>query len=94
MWGYGPWGGMMGYGGGWEAMGFMMLFGGIFWLALIVLAVWGVIWFARSSHGGYPPRPDRGSAALDILEERYARGEIGRDEYLQKKKDMLGRPAT
>jgi uncharacterized membrane protein len=25
-----------------------------------------------------------------VLEERYARGEINRDEYLQKKRDILG----
>jgi putative membrane protein len=33
---------------------------------------------------------DRRSAGLDVLEERYARGEINRDEYLQKKKDIGG----
>jgi uncharacterized membrane protein len=32
------------------------------------------------------PRP----AGLDVLEERYARGEINHDEYLQKKKDIIG----
>jgi putative membrane protein len=30
------------------------------------------------------------STALDILEARYARGEIQRDEYLQKKQDLGG----
>jgi uncharacterized membrane protein len=43
-----------------------------------------------------PPRLDLKagralSSALDVLEQRYARGEIGRDEYLQKKNDILGR---
>jgi putative membrane protein len=28
------------------------------------------------------------SAALDLLEQRYARGEIGREEYLEKKQDL------
>jgi len=36
---------------------------------------------------GLPPRRSPG---LDVLEERYARGEINRDEYLQKKKDIEG----
>lgn len=30
------------------------------------------------------PRPD----ALEVLKERYARGEINRQEYLQKKRDL------
>jgi uncharacterized membrane protein len=30
------------------------------------------------------------SAGLAILEERYARGEIPREEYLQKRQDILG----
>ena len=36
-----------------------------------------------------PPTPAR-SEALAILEARYARGEIQRDEYLQKKADLGG----
>jgi putative membrane protein len=30
----------------------------------------------------------RRSPGLDVLEERYARGEINRDEYLEKKRDI------
>jgi putative membrane protein len=32
------------------------------------------------------------SAELEVLGERYARGEINRDEYLQKRSDILGYP--
>lgn len=32
----------------------------------------------------------RRSPGLDALEERYARGEINRDEYLEKKRDITG----
>ena len=39
--------------------------------------------------GSPPPSPAR-SEALAILEVRYARGEIQRDEYLQKKADLGG----
>src|SRR4051794_16794513 len=39
--------------------------------------------------GTTPPRQSR-SEALAILEARYARGEIQRDEYLQKKADLGG----
>ena len=36
----------------------------------------------------------RGSSGLDLLASRYARGEIDRDEYLEKKDDILSRPAV
>lgn len=32
----------------------------------------------------------RDSTALDVLARRYARGEIGRDEFMQKRADILG----
>ncbi len=65
----------------------MMLFGGVFWVVLLALIVAAVVWFGR--HNGHPGRTGR-SAALDILEGRYAHGEIERDEYLQKKRDLSG----
>jgi putative membrane protein len=51
-----------------------------------------VIWAVRAITGGGLPRVGgpRRSPGLDVLEERYARGEINRDEYLQKKRDMGG----
>jgi putative membrane protein len=39
--------------------------------------------------GGHSTPRDRADA-LRILHERYARGEIGRDEYLQRKSDLAG----
>ena len=80
MWGYGP--GAMGY-----AMGGGMLFGGILWVAFVVLVIYAVVQFLRGEDRA-PFGPKRRSAALDILEERYARGEIGRDEFLEKKADI------
>jgi hypothetical protein len=57
-------------------------FGLIFWLVIIIGSV-GFVWF----FGLLPKarnRMDR-STARELLEERCARGEIDRDEYLQKK---------
>jgi putative membrane protein len=37
------------------------------------------------------PSPSSSSSALDVLEERYAKGEIQREEYIQKRNDLLNR---
>lgn len=73
---------MWGYGpeimGGW---GWVLLHG-VFWL--VVLALLGrLIVLLMRQKSRHPP-------GLDVLTERYARGEINRDEYLEKKRDILG----
>ena len=82
------WGQMGGYGWdgwGWGGMGFGMIGMSLFWILLIVAIValvrgmWG---------GGNPPAGEQKRTALDILKERYARGEIGRDEFEQKRRDL------
>jgi len=78
MWGFGPFGGIFHV--WWGAAS------GLFWLAVVVLVI-----VAVSRGRPFPGQPFWGHSALDILEQRYARGEIGRDEYLQKKKDLLDR---
>jgi putative membrane protein len=77
-WGMGPWG----VGGGPFGM-----FIAIVVLALVIVAV---VWFARAmkSPSRELPAAGRRSPGLDALEERYARGEIKREEYLEKKRDL------
>lgn len=83
MWNFGP----SGMHGGWHYMDGMMLFGGGFWL-LIVLVVVAIIWVARSQpHTGTSQSRGK-SSALELLETRYAKGEIEREEFLQKKQDL------
>ena len=77
MWGYGHDWGMM---GGWGGGGFMFV-----WPLVFVALVAGVIWFVWS-----PSRAGGRSSGLVILEERYARGEIQRNEFLQRKKEISG----
>ena len=71
----------------------MMIFGGLFWLVLLALGVAGVMWFVRASPRRSPPSTssERNYPPLEILEQRYARGEINRTEYLEKKGDLLRR---
>ena len=71
---------------------------GLFTLLFVVLIV-SLIFHRRHYYYGYhygPPwhwgsgTPPARSEALSVLEARYARGEIQREEYLQKKADLGG----
>ena len=61
---------------------------GISSLLSVVLIVVIVIVLARVLSGSGRSAHNRG--ALAILEDRYAKGEIDRTEYLQKKQDLGG----
>jgi putative membrane protein len=65
----------------------MLLMMLVFWVLVITGLVLGIRWLARQ---GQQERPDR---ALDILRERYARGEITKEEFETRRRD-LGGPAT
>jgi putative membrane protein len=81
--GYGPWM-MNGWGYGW-GFGVAHM---VFWVVVLIAIVVGAVWLIRSSVTPQTGLPRR-SAGLDVLEERYARGEIKREEYLEKKRDIL-----
>ncbi len=91
MYGYGPYG-MGGYGGGYHGWWPMMFFGGFFGFAVLFLVIAAIVWGTRYMSHSYhrvQRQPEQSSRGLAILEERYASGEINRDEYLQRKKDIL-----
>lgn len=76
---------MMDWQWGWGAM----MFGGLgmllFWGLVVGLVIWGVRGLAGSSGpapGSSPPTP------LEILQARYARGEISREEYETIRRDL------
>ncbi len=81
MWGYNG----FGFGGGLMGIG-MLLFWGLVIVGIVMLVrgVGGTSGLVTSQ-----TRP-RGLTALDILAERYARGEIDKAEFEQKRSDLRG----
>ncbi|MDA8253028.1 MAG: SHOCT domain-containing protein [Rhodospirillales bacterium] len=74
-----------GYGMGWHWLGWLGM--AFFWVILILLVLAAVRYLTggrRLNAPGGERKPD----ALAVLEERYARGEIDREEYLQKRDDL------
>jgi putative membrane protein len=81
MGGYGY--GMMG-GGGFALGWFMMV---LWWAFVLVVVVALVRWLAGGGRGesGFLPAPRK---PLDILKERYARGDIDRETYDRMRRDL------
>ena len=63
---------------GWFGGGIMMI---VFWVLFIALIVWVVREFSGKNSKS-------SSNALDILKERYAKGEMNKEEFESKKKDI------
>ena len=71
---------------GWGTGNMMGWFGGgIVMIILWVLFVALIVWVVREVGGR---NAHHSSQALNILKERYARGEINKDEFEIKKKDI------
>jgi putative membrane protein len=75
---------------GWGTPGWGPGFGIVFMILFWGLIIFGIVaivkWLAGTSAnagGALPPK-----SARQILDERYARGEIDRDEYEQKRRDL------
>jgi putative membrane protein len=68
------------------SFGLMGVFMWIFWIAVIVDLFFLVRWIVQQSQ---PAEQKHGESSLEILKRRYARGEIDRNEFEQKKKDIL-----
>jgi putative membrane protein len=77
---------MGGWGIGWFGMIFMIVFWGLIIVGLVLL----IRWLIQNTSGKIHSGDSTGSKAMDILKERYAKGEINRDEFESMKKDLLG----
>lgn len=76
MWGFGP--------GGWGFGGIGFIFMAFWWVLIIALVVLGIRWFMRQSQDNQ----QQTHSALDTLKDRYAKGEIDKREFEEKKKDL------
>ena len=72
--GYGLMGGVGGFG---------MVIGILFWIGLIALAIWGANRLFSVQGRGV------GDSALEILKQRYARGEITGAEFQRARQDLV-----
>ncbi|HEY4662967.1 MAG TPA: SHOCT domain-containing protein [Candidatus Humimicrobiaceae bacterium] len=76
MWGW-P---MMGFGG------FGMIFGFIFFVAIVIGVIFLIVWLIRRS--GYGTADKTSAHSLEILKERYAKGELSKEQYENMKKEL------
>jgi putative membrane protein len=76
----GPW--FAGWGILWMFM--MMVFWLLVLLGLVFLVRW--LWRAGSRTGTVQPPEE---SAMEILKKRYARGEIGKEEFEARKRDLI-----
>jgi len=62
----------------------MWIFGAIFWILLLAGLVLLIkyLWEGSGAKGAH-------ESALDILKKRYAKGEINKEEFEEKKKDLI-----
>lgn len=74
-WGYG------GYGAPWGWVGPLMMI--VFWIAIAVGVVFLIGYLVRQ---GRPSGTE--DSALEILRRRYAKGEINKEEYEEKRRDL------
>jgi putative membrane protein len=86
--GYDDWHGRMMEGWGWGIGWFGGIFMILFWILIIIALVFFIRWLVQNTRGGTAYSRTESSTALDILKERYARGEIGKQEFEEKKRDL------
>jgi putative membrane protein len=69
--------------------GLLML---LFWGGVIALAFFAIRWLMQSGRSDRADQerslPPRDRDAFEVLKERYARGEITREQYLEMKHDL------
>ncbi len=73
--------------GGWSGFGFGWLWM-VLWWALIIAGIVALVRWLGASSSASSGDAATGRKALDILKERYARGELDRETYEQMRRDL------
>ena len=73
---------------GWGWMAFGMAWMVFFWGTIIVVAAWAISRLTGDRERGGDQRRLEGRSPLDIAKERYARGEITREQFEQFRHDL------
>ena len=76
----------MGFGMGFGILGLLFML--VFWGGLILLAVWLVRALFSSNSGRDLNAGGKDQNARQILDQRYARGEIDREEFQNRKREL------
>ena len=70
--------------------GIGMEFGGSFMWLFWIVSIFLIVWAVKLAVGIGSRQEERGRSALDILKERYAKGEIDQAEFEQKRETLNG----
>lgn len=58
----------------------------VFWVVLIIALIY---WIIRAANRNSSQQSLQSESAMDILKKRYARGELSKEEFEMRKKDLL-----
>ena len=75
---------------GWPMMGFGgigMIFGFIFFVLIVIGVILLIVWLIRRT--GYNITDKTNTRSLEILKERYAKGELTKEQYENMKKELM-----
>lgn len=72
-----------------DGWGWWMLFGWVWMVVFWGLIIWAVFAIVGRLGGANGPETNR-SSAMAILEERFARGEINREQFEEMKRTLTG----
>jgi len=75
---------------GWPMMGFGgvgIIFGFIFFVLIVIGVILLIVWLVKRS--GYSIKDKTSTRSLEILKERYAKGELTKEQYENMKKELM-----